>query len=66
MSLPAQELTMLRKFLQDDRGATAIEYGLIAALIFLGCVAAIGSYGESMSAMYSKIRNAIVKVDSGA
>ena len=56
---------MLRRFLQDDRGATAIEYGLIAALVFLGCVAAIGSYGESMSAMFDKIRNAVVKVDTG-
>ncbi len=56
---------MLRRFLHDDRGATAIEYGLIAALIFLGCVAAIGNYGQSMSAMYSKIRDAVVKVDSG-
>ena len=56
---------MLRRFIQDDRGATAIEYGLIAALIFLGVVAAIGNYGESMSSMYGKIRNAVVKVDSG-
>ena len=56
---------MLRRFIQDDRGATAIEYGLIAALVFLGCVAAIGNYGQSMSDMFNKIRNAVVKVDTG-
>ena len=57
---------MLRRFLQDEQGATAIEYGLIAALLFLGIVAAVGNYGDAMSAMYDKIRNAVVKVDTGA
>ena len=57
---------MFRRFIQDERGATAIEYGLIAALLFLGIVAAVGNYGDAMSAMYSKIRNAVVKVDTGA
>jgi pilus assembly protein Flp/PilA len=48
---------MLRRFLKDKRGATAIEYGLIAALLFLGIVGAITAYGDSMTQMYEKIRD---------
>jgi len=56
---------MLRRFLQDERGATAIEYGLIASLLFLGIVSAIGVYGDSMTNMYERIRDAAVGVTDG-
>ena len=35
----------IRKFLKDETGATAIEYGLIAALIALAIVVGAGSLG---------------------
>lgn len=50
---------MLSKFFKDENGATAIEYGLIASLIFLGCVTAFFSFGESATAMYQKIANTV-------
>jgi pilus assembly protein Flp/PilA len=34
-------------FIQDESGATAIEYGLIVALIVIGIIASIGSIGQS-------------------
>lgn len=46
---------MLRKFLQDEDGATAIEYGLIAALIAVAVIAAIGAVGTELSTTFSEI-----------
>ena len=39
---------MLRKFLRDEDGATAIEYGLIAGFIALAIIAAVGMTGERL------------------
>ena len=38
---------MFRKFFKDQRGATAIEYGLIAALVVTAIVGGISSVGQS-------------------
>ena len=43
---------MLRIFLKDEKGATAIEYGLIAALIALGLIAGATAVGESLNAKF--------------
>ena len=43
---------MLAKFLRDDAGATAIEYGLIAALIALAIIAAVGMTGERLITLF--------------
>ncbi|MFQ5563202.1 MAG: Flp family type IVb pilin [Parvularculaceae bacterium] len=45
----------LQAFLADENGATAIEYGLIGSLIFLAIVAAVKSYTNTTSDMYSTI-----------
>ncbi len=42
-------------FGKDTSGATAIEYGLIVALIFLAIVGAIRSYTQSTSDMYNEV-----------
>lgn len=41
--------TMLRSLARDERGATAIEYGLILALVALGAVVAMSKLGGSSS-----------------
>ena len=46
---------MLHKFLQDEDGATAIEYGLIAALIAVAVIAAIQAVGEQLSTTFESI-----------
>jgi pilus assembly protein Flp/PilA len=43
---------LLTRFAGDQRGATAIEYGLIAALIVLAVVAGMGATGTSVGDMY--------------
>lgn len=47
--------TSFKRFLSDDRGATAIEYGLIAALIAVGISTAAGTIGTQLKATFNKI-----------
>ncbi len=49
----------LTRFAADESGATAIEYGLIVALIFLVCVSAITSFSNSTKTMYNAISTAV-------
>jgi pilus assembly protein Flp/PilA len=49
------------RFGNDERGATAIEYGLISGLVFLAIVLGIQSYADSMNGVYSAIETAITK-----
>jgi pilus assembly protein Flp/PilA len=48
---------MVSKFLSDESGATAIEYGLIAALIAVGIIAAATTLGNSLSSLFGRIGN---------
>jgi pilus assembly protein Flp/PilA len=43
------------KLLQDRRGATAIEYGLIAALISIACIIAFNSLGLNLADIFNTI-----------
>ena len=47
----------LRKLCVDQRGATAIEYGLIVALIGVAIMGALTSLGGGVGGMWSKISN---------
>jgi len=46
---------MLKKFLCDEGGATAIEYGLIAALLALAILAAVGMTGQRLVTLLESI-----------
>lgn len=48
-------IKMLQSFIHDDSGATAIEYGLIAALIAVGIIAAAMTLGGSLSELFNRI-----------
>lgn len=39
---------MIKRFFQDESGATAIEYGVIAAMISVGIIAAVSLLGDSL------------------
>ena len=47
------------RVLQDRRGATAIEYGLIAAGIALAVAATVGLLGDDLVTMFGGIRTAL-------
>lgn len=40
------------KFLRDERGATAIEYGLIAGLVSVAAIAALSAMGTSLQGIF--------------
>ncbi|CAN7427503.1 Flp family type IVb pilin [Paraburkholderia hospita] len=44
-----------RQFVQDDKGVTAIEYGLIAALIAVVIIASVQLVGTNLSSVFSGI-----------
>ncbi len=49
----------LKAFLRDQRGTTAIEYGLIIALVFLIIVTSVSVFGNKTSALIIKVSAAI-------
>jgi pilus assembly protein Flp/PilA len=51
--------TILRKFCKDEKGATAIEYGLIAALIAVVLITTLGLLGNNMSSRFNQISSKI-------
>jgi pilus assembly protein Flp/PilA len=52
-------LSTLRNLLQDESGVTAIEYGLIAALIAVVIVVILKSVGGSLSNTFSTVNSAL-------
>jgi len=46
---------ILRKLCVDTRGATAIEYGLIVALIAVACISAMQKLGGGAQGMWGKL-----------
>lgn len=50
----------LKRFAKSENGATAIEYGLISALVAVAVVGGMNSLGDSMLAMYDLITSTVV------
>lgn len=48
-----------RRLLRNEKGATAIEYGLIAALISVACIVAFQSLGLNLETIFLTIANAL-------
>ena len=51
--------SILLKFLRDESGATAIEYGLIAAGISLAIIVAVNSLGTGLSSKFTAINTSL-------
>jgi pilus assembly protein Flp/PilA len=50
--------TFAAKFLNDESGATAIEYGLIAMLISVAIVGVVGAVGTNVTSAFTSVNNA--------
>jgi len=48
-------MKFFKNLLRDEAGATAIEYGLIAALIAVAAIAAMSSLGTQLSTTFNKV-----------
>ena len=54
---------MLRRFLKNEKGATAVEYGLIAALISVVIISALSALGTSIETQFYVIQKAIASAN---
>lgn len=52
-------MSHFKRFLRDESGATAIEYGLIAALISIAILAGVKIIGTQLSSRFNEIGNAL-------
>ena len=52
-------LSIFRKLMKNDKGATAIEYTLIASLIAVAAITAIGKVGGKVTNVLSNVANAM-------
>ncbi len=52
-------MQLIKKFLKNENGATAIEYGLIAALIVIVAMAGISNLAASQKDRYDKVAGAV-------
>lgn len=52
-------ITLLDRILKDDTGATAIEYGLIAALVSVVAITALTNIGTSLVTTFSSVASSL-------
>ncbi len=52
-------ISFAKRFLTDETGATAIEYGLIVALIAVVIISAVTSIGTNLKAKFTTVKNAL-------
>ena len=50
---------VIARFVKDESGATAIEYGLIAAGISLAIIAVVNGLGTNLNAKFTSINNSL-------
>lgn len=56
---------LISRFLTDESGATAIEYGLIASLVFLVALGAIMAFGQVSTDMFNSAVDSIAAAIKG-
>ena len=54
-------MKLVRKLFKNEEGATAIEYGLIAALIAVAAIVAMGQLGNTLSNTFNEVDNSMSK-----
>lgn len=58
-------LTLVKNFLKDEDGVTAIEYGLIAALIAVAIITAVSAVGDGLEGIFNEIKDALTGSGAG-
>ena len=57
---------LIQRFWNDEEGATAIEYGLIAGLIAVGIVGVLTTLGDQLQAAFQAISDALPDLPAGS
>lgn len=55
-------LSSITRFLRDEEGATAIEYGMIAGIISVGILAFLPTIGDKLADIFEKISKTLPTV----
>lgn len=58
-------MKFINKLIRDEAGATAIEYGLIAALIAIAAITAMGSLGNNLTTTFSTVSGTLSSANAG-
>jgi pilus assembly protein Flp/PilA len=58
-------MTFFKNLVRDEQGATAIEYGLIAALIAVAAIGAMSALGTSLSGTFDNVSTEVAKGNAG-
>ena len=56
---------VIRNLIKDESGATAIEYGLIAALVSVAAVVALENMGTSLSTVFTTVAGKLAPAAAG-
>jgi len=59
------KLEILKNLINDESGATAIEYGLIAALVSVAAITALTAMGGSLTTMFTAVSTALTTATTG-
>ena len=59
-------MKFINKLIRDEAGATAIEYGLIAALIAVAAIVSMNSLGDQLSATFSTVSTELEDANTAA
>jgi pilus assembly protein Flp/PilA len=52
-------MSTIKRFVRDEKGATAIEYGLIAAGISVAIITAVGALGTGLNTTFTSVQTAL-------
>ena len=52
-------MNLISRFIKDESGATAIEYGLIAGLVAVAAIAALSALGTSLDTLFSNVASTV-------
>ena len=55
MYMGERSMSSFRRFVKDDSGATAIEYGLIAALVSVAIIIVLGTLGNNLETTFNSV-----------
>ena len=58
-NLRRPDMAKFLKLIRNEKGATAIEYGLIAALIAVAAIAAMSNVGKSLNNTFTNVSDAL-------
>jgi len=59
-------MNLVKRLIQDEEGATAIEYGLIAGLVAVAIITALSLLGDSLNNLFSDVATQVDGATTGS